>query len=425
MGSNWLSGMILVTPFVLAVLILLTSLLGNTSGQSAAVGKGNETTVASPTVMTGAVASTTASKKTTMRPSLPRPVNLFCVLGGQLWFMHQTWAFYCSHIIYPGLEASESKDQFYHPGGIHSWTAFTRAIKTMPGFVPGVSFSALFLNESDGTVKRVQDMKAPLKKDLVDIGITCMGLFDYAAKSDQLSHLKPFFQVLNDTLKGILNGLTFLGVEVHNTQEMGLLVRDIDNILTVQYVVIQTHLSDPVTDRHNCKTRLISYKKAVNDLPSFEIAVAARTALRSSKHKHMGVMFSSSLAAVAYVGNVSAAWPQNASDKCVTSTSLDVDFICNANLAPSTKRHKPRYETDKDNLVEIVKFTIDRVRYFVCYESPAAVENKMTDYMKSPFDGWAVFDIQRDVRADCIGPDPFYRLQVMARIALAARKSKM
>ncbi|XP_049513447.1 uncharacterized protein LOC125940863 [Dermacentor silvarum] len=135
-------------------------------------------------------------------------------------------------------------------------------------------------------------------------------------------------------------------------------------------------------------------------------ALEAQSALNNTGSGLL-VMFSSTLAVVDYVGESGAPGPTAPGHECESNLALDIDIICNTSAMQN-------YRTDIYDAVEVARYNVDVFAHFASFESKKTLERKMDIYLNYTSGGWAVFDIQRDVSAWCLSPDPYHRLQAMA-----------
>ncbi|XP_049275884.1 uncharacterized protein LOC119372383 [Rhipicephalus sanguineus] len=171
-------------------------------------------------------------------------------------------------------------------------------------------------------------------------------------------------------------------------------------------LVLQTHLSDAVTAADSCIAQLVTYKNSLSAVPSFDNAMKAQSALNDS-HSGLRLMFSSTLAVVDYVGAGGKSSPTQPGQSCEYNVALDVDVICNVTSTDA-------FRTDQLNGVWKAKYNVGTVAHFASFETMSTLEDKMDAYLNYSSGGWAVFDIERDVKAKCFHPDPQHRLWSIA-----------
>ncbi|KAL1441162.1 hypothetical protein MTO96_008896 [Rhipicephalus appendiculatus] len=332
-------------------------------------------------------------------PTSSDPV-LFCVLGHRLTVMVQTWNFYCNYIVYPDVVAVSS-DAFAAPDGVYSWNEFFRVAKSMPDFYRGLAFSAHYAENSNSTVGRIPSMKKALD-DMVAKGVVAMGTLNFTSDATSgiaSSLFKSMFQVLSETVRGKPGALTFLGVRLNSLEDAKNFAADVQNINGLDCVVLQTHLSDAMTVAEACVAQLVTYKSSWTPVPSFDNAMQVQSILNSSQ-SGLRLMFSSTLAVMDYAGASGQSSPTKPGQKCEYSAALDVDVICNVTSPTS-------FIPDQIDVAEKAKYNVGVVAHFASFET-------MDSYLNFSSGGWAVFDIERDVKATCFHPDPQHRLGLMA-----------
>lgn len=276
----------------------------------------------------------------------------------------------------------------------------------MPDFYPGLAFSALDASHPKSTVARIPTMRNALDA-MVAKKVVAMGVLNFTSDtSHSTSVFKTLFEVLNETLHGQRGALTFLGVRLHSMQDARNFAVDVQNLTGLDCVVLQTHLSDAVTVTESCFAHLISYKYTTDPVPCFAHALEAQSVLNNTGSGLL-VMFSSTLAVVDYVGASGAPGPTAPGHECESNLALDIDIICNTSAMQN-------YRTDIYDAVEVARYNVDVFAHFASFESKKTLEKKMDIYLNYTSGGWAVFDIQRDVSAWCLSPDPYHRLQAMA-----------
>ncbi|XP_049525534.1 uncharacterized protein LOC119455174 isoform X2 [Dermacentor silvarum] len=143
-----------------------------------------------------------------------------------------------------------------------------------------------------------------------------------------------------------------------------------------------------------CISRPICVMASVDTLPSFSIAEAAVSLLREEDDKFR-LMFSSTLGVMIYAGAVGGEQPSSANKPCDWSYMEDYDFVCNDSLLSGKRRY------DSDGKYEYVTYEDYDRRYYVTYESNRSIAEKYEMYIPNISEGWALFEIQRDVGAKC------------------------
>ncbi|XP_070376816.1 uncharacterized protein [Dermacentor albipictus] len=413
-----LTTLLLISPFFLVVMIFAFAVVGIvTYGGRRSLDTSNgfesHATVTLKNITLRSMRSdTTLGITTTVVTTTLGPYpTLLCVLGHNLAVMHQTWDFYCNYIVYPDVTATPNG--FVGPDGPYAWNLFFNATRSMPDFLPGVAFSAVDASHPNSTVARIPSMRKALDA-MVSKKVVAMGVLNFTSDtSHSTAVFKTLFEVLNETLHGRQGALTFLGVRLHSMQDARNFAADVHGLTGLDCVVLQTHLSDAVTVTESCFAHLVSYKYTADPVPCFAHALEAVSALNNASSELL-VMFSSTLAAVDYVGASGAPGPTAPGQDCESNLALDVDIVCNTSARQS-------YRTDPYDVVEVARYNVDVFAHFASFESKDTLAKKMDTYLNYTSGGWAVFDIQRDVSAWCLSPDPYHRLQAMAAKLLEVR----
>ncbi|KAL3248016.1 hypothetical protein MRX96_056736 [Rhipicephalus microplus] len=130
-------------------------------------------------------------------------------------------------------------------------------------------------------------------------------------------------------------------------------------------------------------------------------------AILNNSQSPLRVMFTSTLAVVDYVGASGNSSPTEAEQSCEYNVALDLDVLCNVTS-------KTAFHTDKTNVAEKANYSVGTVAHFVSFETTSTLEDKMNAYLNYSAAGWAAFDIERDVKATCLDPQPQHRLGLMA-----------
>ncbi|XP_077565026.1 uncharacterized protein LOC144180570 [Haemaphysalis longicornis] len=107
------------------------------------------------------------------------------------------------------------------------------------------------------------------------------------------------------------------------------------------------------------------------------------------------------MAVVAYAGH--------AGQPCERSFVVDIDVMCKA--TPKTSEF--RYPVDE--MSEFVKYTDLNTEYIFAFEGQRSLSDKVRKY-KNLTDGWAFFDIQRDIYWPCTLGTPYGRIKQGIRV---------
>ncbi|KAH6930977.1 hypothetical protein HPB50_021159 [Hyalomma asiaticum] len=304
--------------------------------------------------------------------AMRRKGMMFCVLGQSFVAVTAITEGWCDYTIYPDLVGFASQ----------------RSV------APGVSFS---LSQSDAATS-IPAMGTELSNLVRTVNVRAMGVLNFARHSSPNTNtLAPMFKAFTEALsaESALVPMTFLGVWLYTQNAATEFVSEVlsmqENLNTI---ILQTHMSEIHASPSTCISRPICVMTSVDTLPSFSIAEAAAMSLREESDTFR-LLFSSTLAVMLYAGAAGADQPSGADKPCAWSYMEDYDFLCNESVLSGKRRY------DSAGKYEYVTYEEDDRMYFVTYESNRSIAEKYQMYIPNISEGWALFEIQRDVGAKC------------------------
>ncbi|KAL3235420.1 hypothetical protein MRX96_022411 [Rhipicephalus microplus] len=235
--------------------------------------------------------------------------------------------------------------------------------------------------------------------DLVrTIGVRAMGVLNYARHSSPNTNIMaPMFKAFTTALASEtgLVPMTFLGVWLYTHKAAAEFVSEVLSMQeNLDTIILQTHMSEIHASPSTCISRPICVMSSVDTLPSFSIAEAAVTSLREESDK-LRLLFSSTLGVMLYAGAPGTDQPSGADRPCAWSYMEDYNFVCNDSVLSGRRRY------DSAGRYEYVSYEEDDRMYYVTFESNRSIVEKYQMYIPNISEGWALFDIQRDVGAKC------------------------
>lgn len=317
---------------------------------------------------------------------------MFCVLGQSFTAVTPITAGWCDYTIYPDLIVVN--DGFQPLYRRSTWEKFREGFATQKSVAPGVSFS---LGQSDA-MTTIPTMGAQLSDLVRTVRVRAMGVLNYARHSSpNINIMGPMFKAFTAALSNEsgLVPMTFLGVWLY-TQNAA--TEFVSEVLSMQgnlnTIILQTHMSEIHASPSTCISRPICVMASVDTLPSFSIAEAAVTSLREESDK-LRLLFSSTLGVMLYAGAPGSEQPSGVDKPCAWSYMEDYDFVCNDSVLSGKRRY------DSAGKYEYVSYEEDDRMYYVTFESNRSIVEKYQMYIPNISEGWALFDIQRDVGAKC------------------------
>ncbi|XP_070388680.1 uncharacterized protein [Dermacentor albipictus] len=318
---------------------------------------------------------------TTTRPGL-----VFCTVSETLLVEQPITEGICDYAVFADLLVTE--EGFEPTNGRHAWEVFKRGVSKATYTVGGVSFSSVSADSASGgenTLRRLVAMNAELSA-LTNLHMWAMGTLNFRDKQWAKEPLRAPFQQLRVALKNAQKAVTFLGVWIRTSQEATNFVGAIGNSSYIDLVIVQTHVVPYEGMTDPCVAYTISHRNADGIVPNYDVADKVLDRLRGGP---LRVLYSSTLAAVAYVG---------------AKNGADVTYV------PS-------------DMAEFVTFRHQDAGYFVTFEGNQSLSNKISSY-RNKVDGWAFFDVQRDVYWPCRRGISYERLKQGASLLRLRRPSQ-
>ncbi|XP_077564544.1 uncharacterized protein LOC144180008 [Haemaphysalis longicornis] len=127
----------------------------------------------------------------------------------------------------------------------------------------------------------------------------------------------------------------------------------------------------------------------------------ANKALQGLSKRRFRLLLSSTMAVLAYAGY--------AGKPCERSFVADIDVMCKA--TPKTSEF--RYPVEE--MSEFVTYTDGRSEYTFAFDGQRSLSDKVKKY-KNVTDGWAFFDIQRDIYWPCALGESYGRVKQGIRV---------
>lgn len=345
--------------------------------------------------------------------STQRPGITVCVVGKSFASASLFSGGWCDYAIYPDLEVIAS--EFAPRHGQSSWRAFKKAIALQPNMGAGVSFSPRNLGNSVSTVASLTRMSGKLVQLVRTMNISAMGVLNFQRHLGASTNtLAAAFKVMDAALKqqSYTEGMTFLGAVLVNKQSRTDFVNEVYNMQHLTTIIVQTHLhGDPepppnVSSTHQCRVFPVSAIHAQSPHQDFKGAVDVVYTLRMNGDKFR-LLFSSTMAVMMFVGAAESGAPKMTYDLCERAFMVDYDVTCNATVTSGRKTY------DHVNKYAYVTFRDGGRNYFAAYESEESLTAKLSRYVRTFSDGWAMFEVQRDVWKSCLAND-YIRLELIA-----------
>ncbi|KAL1467138.1 hypothetical protein MTO96_026268 [Rhipicephalus appendiculatus] len=161
--------------------------------------------------------------------------------------------------------------------------------------VGGVSFSPV---SGETTLRRLAAMGAELSA-LAHLQMAAMGMLNIRDQHWAKESLGAAFREFRVALNNLKKAVTFLGVWLRTAQDAENFVDAIKSANYVDLVILQTHVVPYVGMSDPCIVYTISQRNADGVVPSYDVADKVVEGVRGSRRR---LLFSSTLAAVAYVG---------------------------------------------------------------------------------------------------------------------------
>ncbi|XP_077484746.1 uncharacterized protein LOC144094702 [Amblyomma americanum] len=206
--------------------------------------------------------------------------------------------------------------------------------------------------------------------------------------------------------------MTFLGVWLHTAKLARSFVYEVSAMTDVNMIILQTHVSESLVSEGPCVSFPISVTSSNQNrqLPNFEIAKQAAASLRARGDKFR-VLFSSTLGVMVYAGALHSAEPSSAHKACEKAYMVDSDFTCRRNGSHTKEIY------DENGMYAYYAYQSDGRPYFVTLETSKSLQDKMDLYIADVSDGWALFEVQRDVWKPCGRGKDYVRLEAIQQKA--------
>ncbi|XP_077564398.1 uncharacterized protein LOC144179842 [Haemaphysalis longicornis] len=301
--------------------------------------------------------------------------------------------------------------------GNTSWEAFKQAtLVSQATCVAGVSFSLNQLGQAGSTVDRIPRM-APELANLVRMRIQAMGVLNFMRhkQDNTASLLNGALQALANAVKGQKHAMTFIGVWLYNEKAVSDFVAEVTGMRSVDTIILQTHMSEPIFSGGPCLARPVSLLTSLEELPTFMLAEGASRTLREVTERFR-IMFSSVLGVNLYVFEETT----SVNNECKEARVVDLDVVCSAKLAGAATRIDPA------NLYQSLNNTPPQgssgPSYVAFRETVSSLNDKVDTFVSAELsDGWAVFEVHRDRAGLCTGAKDFEHLKAVARNAHGAQ----
>ncbi|KAH8023914.1 hypothetical protein HPB51_019151 [Rhipicephalus microplus] len=240
---------------------------------------------------------------------------------------------------------------------------------------------------------------------------------EFAPRHGQ-SSWKAFRKVMDAALKqqSYTEHMVFLGAVLVNKQSRTDFVNEVYNMEHLTTIILQTHVhGDPElplneSSKDRCRVLPVSAINAQSQHQDFAGAAEAAYSLRMRGDKFR-LLFSSTMAVVVFVGDGESDEPMKTNDACERAFMMDLDVTCNDTLTGRQNNY------DQTNKYAFATFHYGGHRYFATYESEESLADKLSMYLRTYSDGWAMFEVQRDLWKACRTND-YIRLEL---VALGAR----
>ncbi|XP_077564912.1 uncharacterized protein LOC144180446 [Haemaphysalis longicornis] len=303
-----------------------------------------------------------------------------------------------------------SQRKFMPLYGNTSWEAFKQAtLVSQVDCVAGVSFSLNQLGQADSTVDQIPGMAAELA-NLVQMRIQAMGVLNFMRhkQDNTASTLNGALQALADAVQGQQHAMTFLGVWLYNKKAVNDFVTEVLGMQSVDTIILQTHMSEPVFSDGPCLARPVSLMSSSEELPTFTLAEEAAQALWSGTDRFR-ILLSSVLGVFLYITRNNA----SVNVDCTDASIVDLDVVCSTNLAGATS------DTDSTHMYEYLTYTPSTGSspnsYVAFHETVSSLNYKVDMFVSRHLsEGWAVFEVQRDRAGRCMNVSDYQHLMAIA-----------
>ncbi|KAK8758997.1 hypothetical protein V5799_003381 [Amblyomma americanum] len=106
-------------------------------------------------------------------------------------------------------------------------------------------------------------------------------------------------------------------------------------------------------------------------------------------------MFSSTMGVMIFVGAEGSGKPTRQYEDCERAVMVDYDALCNTTVGSGPPSH------DQYDQYAFKAWQHDNRSYWASYETEQSLTLKLDRYIANISDGWAIFEVQRDVGKAC------------------------
>ncbi|XP_037515694.1 uncharacterized protein LOC119392813 [Rhipicephalus sanguineus] len=149
---------------------------------------------------------------------------------------------------------------------------------------------------------------------------------------------------------------------------------------------------------------MISQGKEIGDVPNFESAEVALRHLRELQVDGLQVFFSSTMAVMTYVSAKDSPSIGPRRRNCNRFFVADIDSTCRETVGTLQSQYWP------DDMSESITYRDAQGGYMLVFESVNSLDDKAKRYGNMT-DGWAFFDMQRDIYWPCSAGSAYARVK--------------
>ncbi|XP_077485169.1 uncharacterized protein LOC144095264 [Amblyomma americanum] len=321
-------------------------------------------------VTTPTAVTTTRPAQTTTTGPLP-PAQVFCSLGENFDDERAIATGYCDYVVYPDLTVAGA-DDITSMYGSHSWDAFQEAFSKRQPTMAGVSLTSLHATHPGSVVARLPALIPQLRQLVNALDLRAVGVLDFPRHGGRnTASLGPAYQIMDEVLRGKQNKSIFLGVLLTSSQQAQLFASELSGLGMITTIILETHVSRPLTLGGKCVSQLISLNSPSNvtSLPNLATAEFALAQLRSLR-KPLRLLFSSTLGAMMYVGGSGAGPITGANQSCEQALMVDIDYACNYT---GPQQH---WGYDAEHMAPYHYYTSNNYARFYTYENQTSLDAK-------------------------------------------------
>lgn len=331
--------------------------------------------------------------KTTPTPTTTTtPKPMICTVSDTLTIEDPITEGICDYAIFSDLAVADG--ELKPVQGRHAWEVFKRAIGHSDKTLGGVSFSSHKATEREGTMRKLGNVHSKIRELVVNYKMLALGMLGF---KHEFSYGEDVFGNTFEQLKAALElrkgSMTFLGLWLVTAKNADAFAKLPGRTRFIDFVIIQTHITMTVQNE-SCYAYMISERKEFGDVPNFAAAEVALTRLREHGVDDVRVLFSSTMAVMAYVSAKGSPIVSPRVRRCDRSFLADIDSVCRETVGNLQSQYVA------NDMSESISFTEAETGYMFVFESVNSLNDKGTHYGNLT-DGWAFFDIQRDVYWPC------------------------